>query len=149
MDLYLTTDEELGDIELWVDYRMEPLGDSGIYLRTTPQVQIWDYTEAGGKWNLGADKGSGGLWNNNAGSLGKDPLVRADMPFGQWNRFRIQQIGARTSVWLNGKQVVDHAIMHNFWNRKKPLRRRMATSNCKPTARRNRLAKYLCPRDFR
>ena len=121
--LYLTTDEEYGDIELWVDYRMAPEGDSGIYLRTTPQVQIWDFTEAGGKWNIGADKGSGGLWNNNPGSPGKDPLVLADMPFGQWNRFRIQQIGARTSIWLNGKQVVDNAIMHNYWNREKPLRR--------------------------
>ena len=101
--VYLTTDEEFGDIDLWVDYRMAPLGDSGIYLRTTPQVQIWDYTEAGGKWNIGADKGSGGLWNNSAGAAGKDPLVLADKKFGEWNRFRIRQVGARTSVWLNDK----------------------------------------------
>lgn len=122
--LYLTTDREFGDMELWVDYRMEPRGDSGIYLRTTPQVQIWDYTKAGGKWNIGADKGSGGLWNNAAGSAGKDPIVLADKTFWQWNRFRIQQIGARTSVWLNGQQTVDHAIMRNYWADDKPLRRK-------------------------
>ena len=121
--VFLTTDEEFGDIEMWVDYRAQPMGDSGVYLRTSPQVQIWDYTEDGGKWNLGANKGSGGLWNNNPGNPGKDPVVLADKPFGQWNRFRIRQIGARTSVWLNGKQVVDHAIMDNFWDREKPLRR--------------------------
>jgi len=121
--VYLTTDEPLGDIELLVDYKMLPKGDSGIYLRATPQVQIWDYTEAGGKWKLGADKGSGGLWNNRAGMPGKDPLVLADKPFGEWNSFRIVQVGARTNVWLNGKLVVDHAILENFWDkeRKKPL----------------------------
>lgn len=121
--VYLTTDESLGDIELWVDYKMLPLGDSGIYLRATPQVQIWDYTEVGGKWKLGADKGSGGLWNNRAGKPGKDPLVLADKPFGEWNTFRIVQVGSRTSVWLNDKLVVDHAILENFWDkeRKQPL----------------------------
>lgn len=121
--VYLTTDEDFGDVEFFVDYKMLPKGDSGIYLRATPQVQIWDYTEAGGKWKLGADKGSGGLWNNRAGMPGKDPLVLADKPFGEWNTFRVVQVGARTSVWLNGKLVVDHAILENFWDkdRKKPL----------------------------
>jgi hypothetical protein len=84
-------------------------------------VQIWDYTEAGGKWNIGADKGSGGLWNNSPGTPGKDPLVLADKPFGEWNTFRILQVGARTTVYLNDKLVVDHAILENFWDRKTPL----------------------------
>lgn len=117
---YLTTDRDYGDMELMIDYKTVPLADSGIYLRETPQVQIWDFTEQA-KFKLGADKGSGGLWNNNAGSPGKDPSVRADKPFGEWNSFRIRQVGSRTSVWLNDKQVVDHAIMHNFWDRSRPL----------------------------
>ena len=118
---YLTTDREFGDIELWIDYKTVAGADSGVYLRGTPQVQIWDSTEAGGKKGLGADKGSGGLWNNSPGAPGKDPLVLADRPFGEWNRLRIRQIGARTTVHLNDKLVVDHAIMENFWDRKKPL----------------------------
>lgn len=61
--LYLTTEKDYGDFELWVDYKMLPRGDSGIYLRGIPQVQIWDFTEEA-KFKLGADKGSGGLWNN-------------------------------------------------------------------------------------
>lgn len=117
---YLSTNEEYGDIELLVDYKTVPLADSGIYLRGTPQVQIWDYTEKE-KFKLGADKGSGGLWNNSAGTPGKDPLVLADKPFGQWNTFRIIQVGARTSVWLNGKQVVDHAIMENYFDKDRKL----------------------------
>jgi len=120
--VYLTTNESLGDVELFVDYRMFAKGDSGIYLRGSPQVQIWDFTDET-KWKLGADKGSGGLWNNTAGNPGKDPLVLADKPLGEWNTFRIVQVGARTSVWLNGKLVVDHAILENYWDkeRKKPL----------------------------
>jgi hypothetical protein len=121
--VYLTTDKGYGDIELYVDYLMFPKGDSGVYLRGTPQIQIWDFTEEGGKWNLGADKGSGGLWNNSKGAAGKDPLVLADKPFGQWNTFRIIQVGARTTVYLNGKLVVDHAPMENYWDRKAPLLR--------------------------
>lgn len=118
---YMTTDREFGDIELWIEYKTVAKADSGIYLRATPQVQIWDYTEAGGKWKIGADKGSGGLWNNSPGAPGKDPAVLADKPFGQWNKFRIIQIGERTTVYLNDRLVVDHCRMENFWNRKKPL----------------------------
>ncbi len=118
---YLTTDKEFGDIELLIDYKTVPKADSGIYLRGTPQVQIWDYTQEGGKQNLGADKGSGGLWNNSPGAPGKDPLVLADKPFGEWNHFRIIQVGARTTVYLNDKLVVDHAPMENFWDRSSPL----------------------------
>jgi hypothetical protein len=118
---YATTAKDYGDIELLLEYKTVAKADSGIYLRGVPQVQIWDTTEAGGKWNIGADKGSGGLWNNPPGSPGKDPLVHADKPFGEWNAFRILQVGARTSIWLNGKLVVDHAPLANFWEKGKPL----------------------------
>ena len=118
---YMTTDREYGDMELYIEYKTVAKADSGIYLRSTPQVQIWDYTKEGGKWNIGADKGSGGLWNNSKGAAGKDPSVLADYNFGQWNRFRILQVGDRTSVWLNCQLVVDRAPMHNFWDRTRPL----------------------------
>jgi hypothetical protein len=118
---YLASDKDYGDYELWIDYKTVAKADSGIYLKANPQVQIWDSTKEGGKWNLGADKGSGGLWNNSPGAAGKDPSVLADKPFGEWNSFRIIQIGARTTVYLNGKLVVENAIMENFWDRKKPL----------------------------
>src|SRR3954468_1230394 len=95
--LYLTTEKYYSDFELLVDYRTVPLADSGIYLRGCPQVQIWDSTEQE-KFNIGADKGSGALWNNSPGAAGKDPLVKADKPFGQWNHFRIIMIGSR--VWV-------------------------------------------------
>jgi hypothetical protein len=120
---YATTDEQFGDIELLIDYKTVPKADSGIYLRGTPQVQIWD-------WNQVFDPkrptrkphlGSGGLFNNTPGKPGRDPLLRADRPFGEWNQFRIRQIGDRTWVWLNDALVVDGAVMENFWDRSQPL----------------------------
>jgi len=118
---YCTTKDDYGDIEFHLDYKTVPLADSGIYLRGTPQVQIWDTTEAGGKWNINADKGSGALFNNSKGAPGQLPLVLADKPFGEWNSFRILQLGSRTTVHFNDKLVVDNAIMENYWDRAKPL----------------------------
>lgn len=115
--LYLTSEEFFGDYELLIEYRTVALADSGIYLKGCPQVQIWDTTEAAGKWEHGAQFGSGGLWNNSPGAAGKDPLELADRPFGEWNQFRIIQCGARTWVWFNSKLVVDGAILENYFDK--------------------------------
>lgn len=117
---YLTTNAEYGDFELRLEYKTVAKADSGIYLRGNPQVQIWDYTREGGKWNRAADKGSGGLFNNYKRSPGQEPLVLADKPFGEWNSFIIRQVGARTDVWLNDHHVVNNAIMENYWDRSRP-----------------------------
>ena len=113
---YATTLKEYGDIELTLEYNMAPLGDSGIYLRNVPQVQIWDPANAKEKKN-GADKGSGALWNNGLNN-GKFPLVVADKAPGEWNTLRIVMVGARVSIWLNGKQTVDYASLENYYDRK-------------------------------
>lgn len=120
---YATTDEEFGDIELLIQYKTVAGADSGIYLRGTPQVQIWDWNQVFDpkKPTRRPHLGSGGLFNNTPGVQGRDPLVLADRPFGQWNQFRIRQIGDRTWVWLNDQIVVDNAIMENFWDRGQPL----------------------------
>lgn len=117
---YATTEKDYGDFELLLEYKTVAKADSGIYLRGVPQVQIWDYTETA-KFPIGAGKGSGGLWNNSPGAPGKDPLVLADKPFGEWNKFRIVMVGSRVSVWLNDKQVVDHAVLENYYDRKTPV----------------------------
>ena len=117
---YATTMKEYGDFELLIDYKTVPRADSGIYLRGVPQVQIWDHTNPA-EFKNGAQKGSGGLWNNSAGAPGKDPLVLADKPFGKWNHFRIVMVGNRVSVWLNNKHVVDNAVMENYYDRKTPI----------------------------
>src|SRR5262245_20836059 len=120
---YLATDKEYGDIELLIEYKTVAKADSGIYLRNTPQVQIWDSNQKFDTKNPTRKPhlGSGGLFNNDPKSPGRDPLVLADKPFGEWNTFRILQVGERTTVYLNDKLVVDFARMENYWDRKSPL----------------------------
>ena len=117
---YATTDKDFGDFELLLEYNMAPKGDSGVYLRGVPQVQIWDPTDEK-SFKHGCQLGSGALWNNSPGKPGKDPLVLADKPAGEWNTLRVVMTGARVSVWLNGKQTVDHANLENYYDRKSAI----------------------------
>ena len=120
---YATSDEAFGDIELRIEYKTVAKADSGIYLRGTPQVQIWDLNQVFDpkKPDRKPHLGSGGLFNNTPGTPGRDPLIIADKPFGEWNSFRIIQKGDVTTIWLNGKLVVDHAKMENYWDRAQSL----------------------------
>jgi hypothetical protein len=117
----LQTVKDYGNFELYVDWKIPPRGDSGIYLRGNPQVQIWDSDHLGKGLEEDLHTGSGGLWNNPKGSPGKQPLVKADNPPGQWNTFHIIMRGDRVTVFLNGKKVVDNAPLVNYWERGRPL----------------------------
>jgi hypothetical protein len=116
-DPFLATTEEYGDFELWVDWKIGPRGDSGIYLRGTPQVQIWDPSDPNVQKH-GAGKGSGGLWNNEPKNF---PLEVADRPVGEWNRMYIRMVGPYVLVKLNDKQVVDNVVMENYYHREIPV----------------------------
>jgi hypothetical protein len=117
----LVTEKDYGDFELLLDWKIEKNGDSGIYLRGQPQVQIWDSDNTPGA--RGADKGSGsgGLWNNPAGDKAKMPLKKADKPVGQWNTFHITVIGDEVTIKLNGELVVDKGKLLNYWDKGKPV----------------------------
>jgi len=107
----LCTAKDYCDFELFVDWKIEKGGDSGIYLRGSPQVQIWDPAQ----W----PEGSGGLYNNQKNP--SKPLKCADRPVGSWNTFYIKMVGERVTVYLNGELVVDNVVMENYWERDKPI----------------------------
>jgi HEAT repeat protein len=107
--------KEYGDFELLADWRITKDGDSGIYLRGSPQVQIWDTSRV----DVGAQVGSGGLYNNQKNP--SKPLKVADNPVGDWNSFRIMMTGEKVSVWLNGELVVDNVTLENYWDRNIPI----------------------------
>ena len=119
--VHLATEKAYGDFEFRVDWMLtQPGGDSGIYLRSYPQVQLWDPASPRDQKN-GADKGSGGLWNNNPDNPGRWPLVKADNPIGEWNALAIKMVGTRVWVTLNGKLVVDGQVLDNFFDRTQPV----------------------------
>ena len=113
----LVTDKQYGDFEMLVDWKLYPgpEPDAGIYLRGTPQVQIWDTARV----NVGAQVGSGGLYNNQQNP--SKPLKVADQKVGEWNTFRIKMIGERVSVWLNDELVTDNVVLENYWDRNQPI----------------------------
>lgn len=83
--------KQYGSFEMIVDWRITKKGDSGIYLRGTPQVHE------------------------------SKPLLVADNPIGDWNTFRIIMIDERVTVYLNGQLVVDDVVMENYWDRSIPI----------------------------
>ena len=107
--------KEYGSFEMVVDWRITKKGDSGIYLRGSPQVQIWDTSRV----DAGAQVGSGGLYNNQ--TFENKPLVVADNPVGDWNTFHITMVDERVTVYLNGQLVVDDVVMENYWDRSIPI----------------------------
>jgi hypothetical protein len=111
----LCTEKQYGDMEMFVDWKITEKGDAGIYLRGTPQVQIWDTSRR----EVGAQVGSGGLYNNQK-NISK-PLLVADNKIGEWNTFHIIMKGDKVTVYLNGILVTDNVSLENYWDRKLPL----------------------------
>jgi hypothetical protein len=112
----LCTKKDYADFEMLVDWKIPPHGDSGIYLRGSPQVQIWEKNSPG---QFNPPDGSGGLYNNQKNP--RHPLKNADNPVGEWNRFRIIMVGDKVHVFLNDVLVVDDTTMENYWERSKPI----------------------------
>ena len=105
----LCSENNYGDFELIVDWMISKEGDGGLYLRGTPQVQIWDTSRV----EVGAQVGSGGLYNNQKHE--SIPLKVADNPIEEWNTFHVTMVGENVTVYLNGELVVDNVPMENYW----------------------------------
>lgn len=110
----ICTARDYADFEMYVDWKIEPNGDSGVYVRGTPQIQIWDPSSkpAGGV-------GSGGLYNNKNNP--SKPSAVADKPIREWNRFFIRMVGEKVTIYLNDQLVVDNVTLENYWERDKPI----------------------------
>lgn len=125
----LATAKDYGDFEMYIDWKIPPGADSGLYLRGTPQVQIWDpwdtrtkegdALESAEEWvaaySNGRNLGSGGLWNNRRWR--NSPLKLADRKPGEWNTFLIRMVGDKVTIWLNGTLIVDRVALENFWDK--------------------------------
>ena len=111
----IVTEKKYGNFELFVDWKITKKGDAGIYLRGSPQVQIWDSVNR----QVGAQVGSGGLYNNLKNK--SMPLVYADNKVGEWNNFHIIMKGDKVTVYLNGLLTVDNLTFENYWDRSIPI----------------------------
>ena len=84
-----------------------PNADSGVYVRgnSKSQINIWC-------WPIGSGEVYGYRNDKNQPPevrAGVTPKMFADMPVGEWNKFKITMRGDRLSIILNGQKVIDKA----------------------------------------
>jgi len=107
----ICTAKDYGDFEMYVDWKIEPHGDSGVYLRGSPQVQIWDPNQ----WKIG----SGGLYNNQKHP--SKPIKIADQTHRPMEHLSTSRWSAdKVTVKLNGKLVVDNVVLETTGNATSP-----------------------------
>ena len=126
---YIWTEKNYGDFILDVEVKVSPRCNSGIFFRTDPknavqggfEIQVMD---ASGKKKLGKHD-NGALYDALA------PSANPAKPVGQWDRFVITCKGAKVSVSINGKEVVNADL--DKWT----------TSNKNPDGSRNKFRTSL------
>ena len=111
----LCTAHDYADFELYLEWNITAGGDSGVYLRGAPQVQIWDSAVK----QYGNNMGSGGLYNNKKHTA--RPLLNADKPIGEWNAMLIRMVGEKVTISLNGQLVVDEVVFENYFAPDQPI----------------------------
>ena len=103
----ICTVEEFTDYELEIDYKIPPKGNSGVYLRGTCEVQIFDSFGKADKDLSKAD--SGAIYG-----VGYVALKNAQKKPGEWNTYRIIHVGHRITVWHNGVLIQDNVYQDKF-----------------------------------
>jgi hypothetical protein len=116
----LVTNENFGNFELELEWKLGKGGNSGIFYRATrdydhvywsgPEYQLLDDANApDGKNRLTAAASAYGLYG------APDGVVQ---PFDHWNKTRIVVKGMHVEHWLNGRKVVEYELKSPDWKSK-------------------------------
>jgi hypothetical protein len=116
----LVTNEQFGNFELEIDWKIGKEGNSGVFYRATreydhiywsgPEYQLLDDANApDGRSRLTAAGAAYGLYGPPAGVV---------KPFGEWNKTRIIVNGDHVEHWLNGQRVVEYDFGSPDWKAK-------------------------------
>ena len=96
----LVVERKFQDLKLHLEFNLEPKSNSGVYLRGRYEIQILDdatkATEA---------HGCGAVHSRIA------PRLDATRPAGEWQSFDLTLVGRRLTVVLNGKTVIENALV--------------------------------------
>lgn len=120
----IITEEQFGDFELKLDWRISPGGNSGVMFRVTesdayadswntaPEVQILD--------DFGYEKWNDGYVINIKQMTGANydmhaPSFYYAKPAGEWNQFYLKVQGSHVEHWLNGMKIVDYELWTPEW----------------------------------
>ena len=103
---YIWTEEEYGDFDLELEFKIPPSGNSGIFFRT---ANIDDPVQTGMEYQIYDTYGWDPIRKNHCGAIygcmgPSKQLVRAP---GEWNQARLRCTGPIIQSWLNGELVVE------------------------------------------
>ena len=113
----LVTEQNFGNFELQLEWKIGKAGNSGIFYRGTreydhvywsgPEYQLLDDANApDGKSRLTAAAAAYAIYPSPAGIV---------LPFEHWNKTRILVRGNHVEHWLNGHKVVEYELKSDDW----------------------------------
>lgn len=117
----IVTEETFSDFELVFDFRVSPVGNSGVFYRVqehegldmwmvAPEFQVLDDTAYIEMGTMDMHKHlTGDNYDLHAST------VTASSPIGEWNRARIVVDGAHVEHWLNGHKTVEYELWSPEW----------------------------------
>jgi 3-keto-disaccharide hydrolase len=97
----LVSDAKFQDMQLHLEFNVDPKSNSGVYLRGRYEVQILDNPDA--KMALDTH-GCGAVYSRLA------PKMDATKPAGEWQTLDIEFIGRQIEITLNGKTIVKDVV---------------------------------------
>ncbi len=116
----IVTNDEFGDFELALEWKISPGGNSGVFYRVidgqgeawhmAPEYQILD--------NAGHSDGKNPLTSAGSCYALYAPVRDVTKPVGQWNETRIIAKGKHVEHWMNGTKLLEYEIGSPDWNAK-------------------------------
>lgn len=103
---YITTARTYRDFVLDLEFKFEPKGNSGVFLRVG---DLKDHVNSGMEVQILDTHGKANVGHHDCGGLIKTqgPSKNMVKPAGEWNRYTITMKAARLTVVLNGEQILD------------------------------------------
>jgi hypothetical protein len=115
----IITEEQFGNFELSLEWRISPGGNSGIFFRVNeaseliyhgaPEIQILDDEAFPGLARLHA---SGSNYDLHPAPAG------AARPAFEWNQVRVRVQGGQVEQWMNGRLMVRYELWSPDWERR-------------------------------
>jgi hypothetical protein len=116
----LVSEEEFGDFELSIEWKISEGGNSGIFYRAledtgaiwhnAPEYQILD--------NAKHKDGQNPLTSAGACYALYPPSKDVTKPVGQWNETRIVARGKHVEHWLNGTKLLEYEVGSGDWQKR-------------------------------
>ena len=113
----IVTEEQYGDFELTLEWKMAKGGNSGVMYRATEGgEQVW---ETGPEYqildNTGHMDGLNPLASAGACYAVFAPVKDVTKPLGQWNQTRIVARGKHVEHWMNGEILLEYDVDSEHW----------------------------------